>query len=428
MTAKAKRTSIISAIRFIAPVIFLFAVVLVKEWNAGKQERDSGESAMLPNVLVREEESSAQEQLQGVIVLTKESNTHEYLPNNDVSAPISVLGGHWEYSNKVAAPYQFLPEVCDKSYLHKGDCIKTISCPKTLMNWQYVTANNGPYPKFDVKGFRSKMRNKRIVFVGDSTARQQVQALVWTLGHTRVKWEHTKSNSCSTNRLCMTDKPGNITICYQTMGSMSTKIYREGDYTFDHSLRNSKGDTGDSSCLLYGKLTNELAGYDLVLVQGITWWLGLPRVLNSTTSPYEWLSKIVPTVYKDAIGKLLANLADRTKTVLVLGQVGTACGNKTAPEEFDPANIPDDYGWSLAPEMWHTLLDYLDEMKMNVQIVDARDPVMQSVHAHPLVPGGPYNNTPECLHFCMNSAAVNIYLDMYWNEIFSRYVEGVYQE
>jgi hypothetical protein len=47
---------------------------------------------------------------------------------------------------------------------------------------------------------------------------------------------------------------------------------------------------------------------------------------------------------------------------------------------------------------------------LNVQVVDAREPVMQSVNAHPV---------PDCLHFCMNSAAVNIYLDIYWNEVFS---------
>ena len=43
------------------------------------------------------------------------------------------------------------------------------------------------------------------------------------------------------------------------------------------------------------------------------------------------------------------------------------------------------------------------------QVVDAREPLMQSVHAHPV---------PDCLHFCMTSAAVNIYLDIYWNEVF----------
>lgn len=44
---------------------------------------------------------------------------------------------------------------------------------------------------------------------------------------------------------------------------------------------------------------------------------------------------------------------------------------------------------------------------------------MQSVHAHPSSrPGAPPPR--DCLHFCMNSAAVNLYLDAYWNEVFSR--------
>jgi hypothetical protein len=214
--------------------------------------------------------------------------------------------------------------------------------------------------------------------------------------------------ACKTQRYCMIDDIGNITICYQSMGSMCTKMYREGNFTLVHSLRGF----GDTSCLLYDKLTHKLIEFDLVFVQGITWWQGLPRLLNSTTSPFDWVSELVPTVYKDAMGKLLSNLSGKTKTVLVLGQVGTECLNKTEPEEFDPDNIPALYGWSLAPKMWKALLKYLDEEKMDLQIVDARDPVMQSVHAHPW---------PDCLHFCMNSAAVNIYLDIYWNDVFSSF-------
>jgi hypothetical protein len=335
-----------------------------------------------------------------------------------IEKAISAQGGHWEYVESASSPYTFSSEVCDKTYIVQGDCTKTVtSCPDNLMNWQYVTADGKTYPKFSVSGFRSAMRNKNIVFVGDSTARQQVQALVWTLGHEELTWEIIdppfvpNKDACTTQRHCMRDALGNITICFQPMGSMSTQVYKKGNYTLVHSLRG----LGDTSCLLYSKLTHQLIDFDLVFVQGITWWQGLPHVLNSTTSPFEWVSELVPTVYKDAMGTLLSHLSGKTKTVLVLGQVGTVCSGKTEPEEFDPGNIPgsNSYGWSLAPQMWSALLNYLDDENIFVQIVDARDPTMQSVHAHP---------EPDCLHFCMNSAAVNIYLDMYWNEVFSNYI------
>ena len=74
--------------------------------------------------------------------------------------------------------------------------------------------------------------------------------------------------------------------------------------------------------------------------------------------------------------------------------------------------FPDKYGWNLAPKLWDTALTLIQEEGLNVQVVDVREPLMQSVHAHP---------SPDCLHFCMNSAAINIYLDMYWTEVFSQY-------
>ncbi|KAL3767684.1 hypothetical protein ACHAWO_004386 [Cyclotella atomus] len=326
-----------------------------------------------------------------------------------IQTAVSAWGGHWEYIDSVHSPYTFSHEVCNKTFFHQDDCTKTASlCPSNLMNWQYITADGRPYPKFNVAGFRSVMRNKSIVFVGDSTARQQVQALTWTLGHADFKWEIVqpvaRAKDCVTQRRCMTDTIGNITICHQPMTTMATQNYKEGDFTFEFTQ-----ESRDTSCLLSDEFTHQLTGYDLVFVQGIAWWQGLPRRLNSTTSPSEWILELVPTVYKDAMGKLLSNLSAKTKTVLVLGQVGTACLGKTEPEEFVPDNIPSKYGWSLAPKMWNALLKYLDEEEFDLQIVDARNPVMQSVHAHP---------EPDCLHFCMNSAAVNIYLDMYWNEVF----------
>ena len=35
---------------------------------------------------------------------------------------------------------------------------------------------------------------------------------------------------------------------------------------------------------------------------------------------------------------------------------------------------------------------------------------------------GGLNPDNDYLHFCMNSAAINIYLDMYWTEVFSTHV------
>jgi hypothetical protein len=155
--------------------------------------------------------------------------------------------------------------------------------------------------------------------------------------------------------------------------------------------------------------------FDVAFIQGsIPWYVNLPRELNSSSSPFEWVQKMVPIVYHDAMDALLSNISQRTKTVFVLGQIGMECANKSEPEPFSVNNIPSSYGWNLAPKLWDTSLSLIREKEVNVQVIDARDPLMQSVHAHPV-------RAPDhdCLHFCMNSAAINIYLDMYWVEVFS---------
>jgi hypothetical protein len=253
------------------------------------------------------------------------------------------------------------------------------------------------------------MRNKRIVFVGDSTMRQQVQALVWTLGHEVVQWK--KMRTChSSSRYCTNHN--SITICLQNMGSMAKQVYHEGNYTLDHSRRGQ----GDSSCLLRDQVIDQLSSFDFVFVQGVVWWAGLPRLLNSTSSPANWVSDMIPTVYHDAMEAFLSKLSVRTKTILVLGQVGTDCRNKTEPELFSQDVVDSIYGWDLGAQLWDVSLDIIKERVLDVQVIDARDPLMQSVHAHPrTLP------QPDCLHLCLNSAAVNIYLDIYWNEVFSWY-------
>jgi len=143
----------------------------------------------------------------------------------------------------------------------------------------------------------------------------------------------------------------------------------------------------------------------------VTWYTHqLLTVLDSIKSPREWIVKMLPRLYKDAIGSLLSKISSRTNTILTLGQVGSDCRNKTKPEPYNSDKIPERFGWNIAPKLWNASLDVIKEQSLNVKVIDARDPLMQSVQAHP---------SPDCLHFCMNSAAINIYLDMYWNEIFS---------
>ena len=357
-----------------------------------------------------------------IISTTRYNNETANEAEADEDGVVSVIGGSWKYdANDTQAPYNFTQQMCLSSYIDKGDCTKSEYCRKDLMNWRYLDKYLYPYPKFDVAGFREKMKNKRIVFVGSSLVRQQVQALVWTLGHTNVKWDKVKPKiaNCTATRYCFTDVQDHITICYQFMGSMATQIYHEGNYTLDHSQRGQ----GDSSCLLGDNMISEgLARFDLVFVQNIAWYTNLGKLLDSPKSPSEWVAEMTPIVYYDAMKELLTKISKQTKTVVTLGQTGTACKGKTNPESFRIQDIPDNFGWRISDKLWNASLRLIeDEQELSsVQIVDAREPLMQSVHAHPQQTlDNPLQ--PDCVHFCMDSAAINIYLDMYWNEVFSRY-------
>ena len=279
------------------------------------------------------------------------------------------------------------------------------------MNWIYKDKNDRPYPKFNVYDFRRIMMNTRLLFLGSSLVRQQVQALVWTLGHDRVEWNETLAN-CSSTRWCMHDVRSNITICHQWMARLATKVYHEGNYNIDHPTLHG---INSSSCILHDDMIDEITQFDLVFVQGsVVWYAGLPLKLNSISSPLKWVTNMLPGIYYDAMEALLSTISHRTKTVFVLGQTGTKCQNKTVPELVSMSNIPNSYGWNEAPKLWATSLTLIRESELNVQVVDAREPLMQSVHAHPAL-------APDCMHFFMNSAAINIYLDMYWTEVFSTF-------
>jgi hypothetical protein len=196
------------------------------------------------------------------------------------------------------------------------------------------------------------------------------------------------------------------------MGVIATKVYHEGNRVIDHPTLQG---INSSSCILHDDMIDEIAQFDLVFVQGsVVWYAGLPLKLNSTSSPLKWATKMLPVIYYDAMEALLSKISQRTKTVFVLGQTGTKCQNKTVPELVSMINISSSYGWNAAPKLWATSLTLIRENELNVQLIDAREPLMQSVHAHPAL-------APDCMHFCMNSAAINIYLDMYWNEVISTY-------
>eukprot|EP00956_Cyclotella_meneghiniana_P043699 scaffold284192_cov83-Cyclotella_meneghiniana.AAC.1 len=349
----------------------------------------------------------------------KESALDSY---DDVNSdhPVSSLGGHWEYHEKTPAelPYTYSEQVCNHTSLERHVDCKSKFCPLDLMNWRYIDSNsNMPYPKFDADGFRTKLQNKRMIFVGDSTMRQQVLALIWTLGHDKVDWEKFDLNIPQEKsvlwRNCMVDHLSNITICYQFVRTMAKSTYYEDNYTLDFSLmrKDRIGNDPDTSFLLNEEMIDQLAEFDFVFIQGVTWYTHqLLTVLDSIKSPREWIVKMLPRLYKDAIGSLLSKISSRTNTILTLGQVGSDCRNKTKPEPYNSDKIPERFGWNIAPKLWNASLDVIKEQSLNVKVIDARDPLMQSVQAHP---------SPDCLHFCMNSAAINIYLDMYWNEIFS---------
>ncbi|KAL3773398.1 hypothetical protein ACHAWO_003689 [Cyclotella atomus] len=334
------------------------------------------------------------------------------IPRESSASVNTVAGGHWEYIERIDAPYNYSDEVCNATFIRGSDC-NGASCPKNLMNWKYHDSSNEPYPTFHVDGFREHMRNKQIMFLGDSTMRQQVQALVWTLGYKIVNWNNRSLGKM--NFYCMIDQIGNVTICYQFMGSMATKVYRDGNYTLDlkdYKLEFSFMAERETSFLLEDETINDLAVFDIVFIQGVAWFAGIPGFYNSPTSPRKWIDEILPELYRDVWEVLLTKLSDKTKVVLTLGQTGTSCENKTVPEPYYPELIPNKYSWVISPKLSNLSLDIIKDLSLEVQVVDAREPLMQSVHAH--------KNT-DCLHFFMSSAAVNIYLDMYWNEVFRDY-------
>jgi hypothetical protein len=360
-----------------------------------------------------------------------EHNNEEDDDNTSISSGGGVQGGHWEYELNAPKPYVYSSKVCNATNIHPGDCTKTTNyCPSTLMNWIYKDSTNSTYPKFDVNGFRKNMRDSSILFLGSSLVRQQFVALVWTLGHTNIKWAKTRNMSpetCSSEQWCMHDVKGNITLCHRFMGSISRGPIIEHNYTLNHSLRGH----GDSSCLLHDTMIQQMSQFDLVFAQGsVMWFAGLPALLNSTSSPMEWISKKLPLLYHDAMEGLLSKLSQRTKTVFVLGQGGLLCANKTWPEPFredkeynltPTRDVGAKYGWMQVPKLQTTSLNMIHDKKLNVHVIDARDPLMQSRHAHPN--SGGLSPDWDCLHFCMNSAALNIYLDIYWTEVFSSFAK-----
>ena len=190
------------------------------------------------------------------------------------------------------------------------------------------------------------------------------------------------------------------------MGNMATQVYQEGNFTLNLTETSRHGDT---SYLLQDKTLNRIAEFDIVFIQGVAWFAGIATAFDSPTSPRKWIHEILPQLYRDAMEVILSKLSYRTKTIVVFGQTGSSCRNKTKPEPYDPEKIPDSYAWNISPRLWNQSLNIIKELSLDVQVVDAREPLMQSVHAHPV---------PDCLHFCMTSAALNIYLDMYWNEVF----------
>jgi len=271
-----------------------------------------------------------------------------------------VTNGHWEYVDEgnetISQPYTFSRKVCEATGGSFGDCNNPSKhCLQNLMNYAYFDSDGKPYPQFNVHRFRRQMRNKRILFLGPSMIRQQVQALVWTLGHDRVNWEET-TYDCTSKRKCMVEE-GNITICDQFMGSAATKIYHEGNFTLDHSKRGH----GDSSCLLREENLNDMGKFDLVIIQSISWWTNLANNLGSSESPPQWVNKMIPTIYYDTMEVLLSSVSQHAKTVLVLGQIGTRCKNKTAPEPYLVEKIPNQYGWGTAPKLWDTSLNLIQE-------------------------------------------------------------------
>ena len=152
-----------------------------------------------------------------------------------------------------------------------------------------------------------------------------MQALVWILGYESIDWERTKKHGCTANQNCITNVRSNITICFQFLGSMATKIYHKGNYTLDHPLRGH----GDTSCFLHDDMIAELNEFDVAFVQEVGWRTNLKNVLDSPTSPSKWVSNMVPTMYYDATEAFISKIPQQTKTVFVLGQIGVNCKNKS---------------------------------------------------------------------------------------------------
>lgn len=306
-------------------------------------------------------------------------------------------------SDKFPPPYNYSQHICEKTCLNPGDCRKAKKfCMPDLMNWVYVK-DGTPYPRFNARGFLQKMKNRRIMFLGCSLMRQQLLALMWTLGYSNIVWDETEpeDEQCKATRRCFTDEKHNITFCHQFLGTIATKKYHEGNYTLDHWLRGE----GDSSCLLEDSYMAVIRSFDLVFVQSLAWWTNLGTHLDSPTSPKEWVDKMLPTVYYDSMKELLTKISEKAETIFVLGHIGVDCKEKTVPEPFLVDSIPPDHGWNSAPKFWDTSLHMLLNERLDIKVVDAREPLMQSVHSHP---ASGFAHPDDCLHFCMNSAAINL--------------------
>jgi len=169
-------------------------------------------------------------------------------------------------------------------------------------------------------------------------------------------------------------------------------------------------------------MLKEFAKFDLVLVQTQIWWGELPKMLASEDSPESWITEMLPTVYTDSLKALLIPLSLKTKTALVLGHVGVDCHNKREPEELtsDGFNVPDYHGWPMITRFWSDATRLVHEANLAVEIVDVRAPLMSSVHAHVGSTDKDASLYDDCFHFCMNSAAVNAYLDRYQVALFDK--------
>ena len=339
------------------------------------------------------------------------------------------LLGRWSYNETARVPWSSVPpgeayHICRfVVHGHSTDCavfnkprLDEPSCPDSLGKYSYE--GNGSFDAFNVDLFRQKMAHKRIVMVGPSMMRQQYVALGMALGpHIQTLEEEIIDPGCGASR-CFVDVVANITVCRQFMGTMATHIYTDGAYRLNHTRRGH----GDSSCILRPSSLTTLASFDIVLVQSLAWWTNLPNHLDSKESPKAWVASMLTTVYTDALRALLIPLSKLTKTVFVLGQTGQKCEDRTVPDvninSLFTAEVSAElvlpYGWTTAARLWKASLDLIQASSMDVEIVDVRKPLMAAVNAHP---GSACRSevceSTDCLHFCMNSAAVYSSLGMY---------------